>query len=182
MQGDPVSAHGPEGTLSPPSPSWEVTQGLPHLPSPPALHRCPDRCFGRWPEAVLRVLLPLRSPGGAPSDSCPLLLSIQETKALSSTLPRWRCRAARPQHWPPPLPARASLSSLRHPRPQALAAATHPASLRPPQGPAARATPSACWTRSCSAWVRPVGGFPGLPGPQRGEVLGRGGPRGTLHA
>ena len=99
-------------------------------------------------------------------------VSIQETKALSLTLPRWRCRAARPQRWPLPPLAQAFLSSPRLPRPRALGAATRPASLRAPQGPAARATPSACWTRSCCAWVRIGGGCSGLPGPQRGEVLG----------
>ena len=155
-------AQRPEGTPSPSKPLPGGHTGCPHLLPPPALHRSPDRCSGRWPEAVLRVPPPLRSLGGAPSDSCPLPSSIQETaipatKALSSTLLRWMPQAAHPQRWPPLPPARASLSSLRPPRPRALGAATWLASRRRPPGPAARATPSACWTRSCSAWVRPRG-------------------------
>lgn len=66
----PTGLRGPRAPLSA---CREVTQGLPHPPPPPALHHRLDRCSGRRPEAVLRVPLPLRSPGGAPNDSCPLL-------------------------------------------------------------------------------------------------------------
>eukprot|EP00069_Balaena_mysticetus_P001511 bmy_15334T0 len=78
------------------------------------------------------------------------------TKALSLTLPSWTRRAACPQCWPPRPAPRASLSSLRPPRPRDPGAATRPARPRRPRDPAAQATPSACWTRSCSAWVSPT--------------------------
>lgn len=178
VQGDPVSAHGPEGLWAHKpllgrshrvSPTcrlhqlftaagqvlWEVARGCAQGPSPPA------------------------QSGGAPVIPCPLLLSIQETKALSSALPGGGAMA-RPQHWPPP-PAGSGIPVLPPP-PQASGpgAATHPASLRP-QGPAARATPSACWTRSCSAWVRPVGSFgASRASARRGAGARR--PEGTLHA
>lgn len=92
-----------------------------------------------------------------PSIFLSFCLLIQEvttpvTKAPSSTWQRWMHQAAGPQCSPQPPRPWAFLSS-RHPRrPQGPGAAAHPARPRLPQGPAP-ATPSACWTRSCSAWV-----------------------------
>lgn len=106
------------------------------------------------------------------------------TKALSSTLRSWTHQAAHPQCRPRPHRPLASLSSLRLPRPRALGAATHPATRRPPRVSPAQVMPSACWTRSCSAWVGPGGANRAerrveSGGGLRGDcVLTRGGERG----
>ena len=117
-------------------------------------------------EAVLSVLLsavqPLEWPLVIP---VPFHSPIQETtpgtRILSSTLLSWTHQAAHPRCWPQPLPLPhrplASLSSLHLRRPRDLGAATHPARPRLPQDPTAQTMPSACWMRSCSAWVRPGG-------------------------
>uniref|UniRef100_A0A8D0UP07 VHS domain-containing protein n=1 Tax=Sus scrofa TaxID=9823 RepID=A0A8D0UP07_PIG len=132
---------------------WEAVQAL------TVLEACMKNCGRRFHNEVgkfrfLNELIKVVSPkylGDRVSEKVKtkvIELLYSWTLALAEESKIKDAQAARPR---PPSPPPASLPSRHPPRPQHLGAATCPARLRSPRGPTARARPSACWMRSCSA-------------------------------